>query len=276
MIKLKYLPFFSLVFLLFSCKSVPEDLIMFNDLNHGKDLTGTVINPENDRTTILPENVLRIIVSSGNVIDSKTFEQFNLLPITPIDPSMTRVSNDMTFQTYTVDEKGEIEFPKFGKIKVQGLTHFELEVLLQEKLKEHMSDPVVRVTITRNYIKIFGEVTTPGLFNIENRHNYTIMDVLAQAGGITSIGDKKHVKLIREENGRLESAVLDLTVSDIFTSPYYHVKQNDIIVVDPNSTRQKDAQYGAADNYKLSVISTIISSVSFIASMIMMSIASKK
>jgi polysaccharide export outer membrane protein len=249
---------------------------MFNDLNRGKSLTGTVINSENDRVTILPENVLQIIVSSGNVMDTKTFEQFNLLPITPIDPSMTRVSNDMAFQTYTVDEKGEIEFPKFGKIKVQGLTHFELEALLQEKLKEHMSDPVVRVTITRNYIKIFGEVASPGLFNIENRHNYTIMDALAQAGGITSIGDKKHVKLIREENGRLESAVLDLTVSDIFTSPYYHVKQNDIIVVDPNSTRQKDAQYGAADNYKLSVISTIISSVSFIASMVMMFVVSKK
>jgi polysaccharide export outer membrane protein len=249
---------------------------MFSDLNRGKDLTGTVTNPMNDQATILPENVLRIIVSSGNVMDTKTFEQFNLLPIMPIDPARAQASNDMAFQTYTVDGKGEIEFPKFGKIKVQGLTHFELEARLQEKLKEHMSDPVVRVTITRNYIKIFGEVATPGLFNIENRHSYTILDALAQAGGITPIGDKKHVKLIREENGRLESAVLDLTVSDIFTSPYYHIKQNDIIVVDPNSTRQKDAQYGAADNYKLSVISTIISSVSFIASMIMMFIASKK
>jgi polysaccharide export outer membrane protein len=255
--------------LLFSCKSVPDDLIMFNDLNQGRNLAGTVINTENNKTTILPENVLRIIISSSNLLDTKLFEQFNLLPLTSLDPAMTRISSDMAFQSYVVDEKGEIEYPKFGKIKVQGLTHFELEAFLQEKLKSYMSDPVVRVTIFRNYIKIFGEVVTPGLFGIENRHNYSILDALAQAGGITALGDKKHVKLIREDNGRLESVVLDLTKSDIFSSPYYHIKQNDIIIVDPNSTRQKDAQYGASDNYKLSVISTIIGSVSLVATVLM-------
>ncbi|MDR1633282.1 MAG: polysaccharide export protein [Dysgonamonadaceae bacterium] len=262
MIKVKYLPFVFFVVLLFSCKSVPEDLIMFNDLNRGRNLTGTAINMENSTTTILPGNTLRIIVSSGSVMDTKTYDMFNLLPVTPIDPATTRVSNDMEFQSYTVDENGEIDFPKLGKIKVQGLTHFELEALLQKKLKSYMSDPVVRVSIERNFIKIFGEVQTPGLFSIENRHNYTILEALAQAGGITSFGDKKQVKLIREENGRLESVVLDLTSSDIFTSPYYHLKQNDIIVVDPNAMRRKDAQYGASDNYKLAVISTIIGTLS--------------
>ncbi|GHT54235.1 polysaccharide export outer membrane protein [Bacteroidia bacterium] len=264
--------------LLFSCKSVPDDLIMFSDLNKGRNLAGTLVNMDNDKTTIQPENVLRIIVSSGTVLDSKAYEQFNLLPVTPIDPALTRVSNDMAFQTYTVDERGEIEFPKFGRIKVQGLTHFELEALLQKKLKEkeYMSDPVVRVTITRNYIKVFGEVAVPGLYGIENRNDYTILDALAQAGGITTSGDKKRVKLIREDNGRLESAVLNLTNSDIFTSPYYHIKQNDIIIVDPNNTRRKDAQYGSADNYRLSVISTIIGSVSFITSMVMMFVTSNR
>lgn len=265
MAKLKYLSFVLLMGLLFSCKSIPDDLIMFNDLNQGRSLTGTTVNRENSTTTILPENVLRIVVSSGNIMDTKTYDQFNLLPVMPTTPavsSSSSVSSEMVFQTYTVDEKGEIDFPKFGKIKVQGLTHFELENFLQEKLKPYMSEPKVRVTIRQNYIKIFGEVPTPGLVNIENRHNYTILDALAQAGGITSVGDKKRVKLIREENGRLESVILDLTSSDIFTSPYYYVKQNDIIVVDPNSTRQKDAQYGASDNYRLAVISTIIGTLS--------------
>jgi len=268
MIKSKYLPVFFLLVLLFSCKSIPNDMIMFNDLNNGRNLTGTVVNTENDKPTILPGDGLRIIVSSENIIDTKTFEQFNLLPLTPLDPALIRVSNDMTFQNYTVDENGEIEFPKLGIIKVKGLFYFELEALLQEKLRQYISAPIVRVSIFANYVKIFGEVNLPGIYVIGNRYNYSILDALASAGGITTSGDKKRVKLIREENGRLESAVLDLTTSDIFTSPYYHVKQNDIIVVDPNSTRRKDAQYGSADNYRLSVISTIIGSVSIIASMI--------
>ena len=272
MIKSKYLPFFFLMVILFSCKSVPNDFIMFNDLNNGRSLTGTIINPANEKTTILPGNVLQIIVSSDNVMDTKVFEQFNLLPLTPLDPSITRVSSDMTFQTYTVDETGEIEFPRFGRIKVQGLTHFELEAALQEKLKQYISNPIVRVNITQNWVRIFGEVDTPGLYIIENRFRYSILDALAEAGGITILGDKKRVKLIREENGKLESVVLDLTVSDIFTSPYYYMKPNDIIVVDPNSTRRKDAQYGSADNYRLSVISTIIASISGIVSVLALAI----
>lgn len=270
MLKLKYLPIFFLMVLLLSCKSVSEDLIMFNDLNKGKNLTGTVINPTNDKSVILPGNNLRIIISSGNMLDTKTYEQFNLLPVTPIDPSITRVSNDMAFQTYTVDENGEIEFPKFGKIKVHGLTHFDLESFLQEKLKSHMSDPVVRVTVTRNWIRVFGEVGAPGLYSIENRFRYSILDVLAEAGGITISGDKRRVKLIREENGRLESVILNLTSSDIFTSPYFYLKQNDVIIIDPNSTRRQDAQYGSADNYRLSVISSIIGSISIIVSVVLL------
>lgn len=265
MIKLKYLSFVFLTVLLFACKSVPDDLIMFNDLTQGRSLTGTFVNTENGKTVIRPSNVLRIVVSSGNIMDTKTYDQFNLLPITPSTPTVSSsasISSDMEFQTYTVDEKGEIDFPKFGKIRAQGLTHFELEALLREKLKPHMSDPAVRVSITLNYVKVLGEVEEPGLIEIENRHNYSILDAIAEAGGMTSVGDKKRVKLIREENGRLESVVLDLTSSNVFTSPYYYLKQNDIIVVDINSTRRKDAQYGASDNYKLSVISTIIGALS--------------
>lgn len=263
--KLKYLPFILLMGLLFSCKSVPDDLIMFSDLTQGRSLTGAFVNTENSKTAIRPGNVLRIVVSSGNVMDTKTYDQFNLLPITPSTPTVSSaasISSEMEFQTYTVDEKGEIDFPKFGKIRAQGLTHFELEALLQEKLKPHMSEPTVRVSITLNYVKVLGEVEEPGLIEIENRHNYSILDAIAEAGGMTQVGDRKRVKLIREENGRLESVVLDLTSSDVFTSPYYYLKQNDIIVVDMNSMRRKDAQYGASDNYKLSVISTIIGAVS--------------
>jgi polysaccharide export outer membrane protein len=234
----------------------------------GRNLSGTVINTEIGDAAILPGNTLRIIVSSTNLLDTKEFKQFNLLPLISIDPSITRVSNDMTFQSYKVDEDGYIEFPILGKIKVQGLTHIELETLLQGKLKQYISDPIVKISIGRNWVKVFGEVGAPGLHSIDTKFRYSILDVLAEAGGITSYGDKKRIKLIREENGRLESAMLDLTSSDIFTSPYYYLKPNDIIVVDLNSRRKKDAQYGASDNYKLSIISTIVGSVSIIASMI--------
>jgi len=276
MIKSKYLPFFFLMVLLFSCKSVPDDFIMFNDLNNGRSLNGNAINQENKEPVIIPGNDLQIIVSSSNVLDAQSIKQFNLLPLTPISQTATAVSKDMTFQMYTVNEAGEIEFPVLGIIKVQGLTHFELEARIQEKLKTSIADPVVRVNITQNRVRVLGEVKLPGIYDIENRSRYSILDALAEAGGITMEGDKKRVKLIREEDGKLQSVVLNLTTSDIFMSPYYYMKPNDVIVVDPNSTRKKDAQYGSADNYRLTVISTLIGSVSVIVSMVLLVINNAK
>jgi len=62
--------------------------------------------------------------------------------------------------------------------------------------------------------------------------------------------------------------MLDMTSTDIFSSPYFYLKQKDIIVVDPNHKRLRDSLYGSADNYRLSIISTIIGAVSTIVSII--------
>jgi polysaccharide export outer membrane protein len=251
-----------MLLLLFSCKSVPDDLIMFKDLNNSKMRSEIDLNSTNSEVTIQPYNILRIIVSSGTVRDFDLKEQYNLLPLSSIDPTAARVSSDMEFQQYYVDKNGEIEFPKLGKIKAQGLAYYELEDLLKEQLKEKLSDPFVKVLIHNNRVKVLGEVGAPGVYDIENRQHYSILDAVADAGGITAYGDKKHIKLIREEDGKLQSTLLDLTSSSVFSSQYFYLKQNDVVVVDPNSQRQKDSQYGMSDNYKLSIISTIIGTAS--------------
>ncbi|GHT09207.1 polysaccharide export outer membrane protein [Bacteroidia bacterium] len=256
---------FPIVFL-FSCKSTSNSITYFDDLQSGKPISKIPINTANEDPVILPNNVLLIIVSSANALDTKVLEQFNLVPLTTLDASAGSISSDREIQSYTVDKNGNIFFPILGKIKVQDLTVIELQNLLMKELSAYLTNPIVTIQLSNNRVKVLGEVLHPGFVDIENNRRYSILDAIAFVGDITVFGDKKAVKLFRETDGEMESVVLDLTSSDIFASPYFYLKQNDIIVIDPNKTRKKDSKFGVNDNYKLSVVSTVLSSISLITS----------
>ncbi len=79
---------------------------------------------------------------------------------------------------------------------------------------------------------------------------------------------KATVTVIRECGDSLVYCRLDLTDPAIVSSPYYYLRQNDVVIVDPNAIRQANSRYNQNNSYKLSVISTIVSAVSVIASLV--------
>jgi polysaccharide export outer membrane protein len=251
-----------------SCKSIPKNISYFEDLRTNNKIDSIKLIRDNGMLQILPNNDLTIIVSSSNPLDTKILEQFNLLPLATADPTVIKSSTEMRFQGYTVDENGDIHFPVLGRIHVAGMTFSKLQKFLEERLREWISDPIVNVVISSNRIYVYGEVMTPGPFVLANRQNLSVLEAIAYSGDITPFGNKKDVLVMRENNGIVEYASLDLTSTAVFSSPYFYLKQNDIIIVDPNNTRKKDTLYGNADSYRLSVISTIMGTVSLIASAI--------
>jgi polysaccharide export outer membrane protein len=266
--KYKYILLLFPIVFLFSCKSTQNSITYFDNLKQGSPVSEIPINTLNEDPVILPNNVLLIIVSSANAVDTKVLEQFNLVPLTSFDTNTGSISSDREIQSYTVDKNGDIFFPVLGKIKVQNLTVIELQNMLMKELSDYLVSPIVTVQLSNNRIKVLGEVLHPGFVDIANDRRYSILDAIAFVGDITVFGDKKAVKLFRETDGKMESVLLDLTSTDIFSSPYFYMKQNDIIVVDPNNTRKKDSRFGVNDNYKLSVISTVLGSISLITSTI--------
>ncbi len=101
-----------------------------------------------------------------------------------------------------------------------------------------------------------------------NANRYTILDALADAGDMTPYGERQDVLLIREENGNQKRVLLDITSSDLLTSEYYYLQPNDYIYVKPNKVREGNAKYDSNKSYKLSMISTVVSASSVIASLI--------
>jgi polysaccharide export outer membrane protein len=95
-----------------------------------------------------------------------------------------------------------------------------------------------------------------------------VLDALTAAGDLTEYGERTNVLIIREENGKRTAHRLDLTSSDVLTSPYFYLQQNDYVYVTPNKIRQDNSKYNQNNAFKLSVTSTIVSGCSVIASLI--------
>ena len=173
----------------------------------------------------------------------------------------------MQNQTYVVNSDGDIYFPVLGKIHVSGMTTEQLQAYLTERISHDVEDPVVNVRIANFEVVVGGEVKSPKKIRV-NRNRYSVLDALGDAGDPTEYGERSNVLLVREENGRREYHRLNLNSSDILSSPYFYLQQNDYIYVEPNAVRQANSKYNQHNSFKLSVISTIVSASSVVASLV--------
>ena len=208
---------------------------------------------------IMPKDVLCITV---NTTDPKAATPFNLTVQTPLNAALTNISTTTqpTMQQYLVNNKGEIDFPVIGRLAVGGLTKNEAEDLIRERLKPYLKEsPIVTVRMANYKISVLGEVARPGSFTIGNE-KVNVLEALAMAGDMTIYGVSDNVKLIREDvNGKRKIINLNLNNAGIVTSPYYYLKQNDIIYVTPNKTKAKNSDIGNSTTLWVSSISILVS-----------------
>ena len=141
---------------------------------------------------------------------------------------------------------------------------------LAEKLKKEISvyakSPLVTVKIQNFKISVMGEVNTPGTQIVSNER-ISILDAISLAGDLTIYGERTNVLLIRENNGKKEYHRFDLTSSEVLTSPFFYLQQNDIVYVEPNKARKSNSRYSQSSQFNISVASTIVSAISVIASL---------
>lgn len=147
-------------------------------------------------------------------------------------------------QGYLVAQDGTITFPVLGSIKVAGLSPTEVQNLISKKLEDddYVKEPTVSVRVVNNKVTVLGEVRSPGTYGFDEQ-NISLNQAIGYAGDLTINGVRKDVVLIREINGVRTYIKLDLTSSKWFNGPYYFVKQNDVIIVNPNGPKVMTAGY---------------------------------
>jgi polysaccharide export outer membrane protein len=168
----------------------------------------------------------------------------------------------LKLQGYLVSIEGTISFPVLGKIIVKGKTTSEIEDYLKELLESsgQIKNPSVIVRVINSKFTILGEVKSPGTYDFTEQ-NITLLQAIGYAGDLAIGGKRKEVLLIREENGIRQQTTIDLTSTKWFDSPYYFVKQNDIIYVNPSGPVIKSAGYIGNLGTFLSVFSLALSTV---------------
>ena len=217
---------------------------------------------------IMPKDLLSITI---NTSDPQAAAPFNLTVQTPLNAALANISSTSqpSLQQYLVNNKGEIDFPVIGTLQVGGLTKDEAEDLIRERLKPYLKEePIVTVRMANYKISVLGEVARPGSFTISNE-KVNVLEALAMAGDMTIYGVRDDVKLIREDiNGRREIINLNLNNAEIVTSPYYYLKQNDILYVTPNETKAKNSDIGNSTTLWFSATSILVSIASLLVNIL--------
>lgn len=250
-------------------------------------LSGTIVSCSTQKTSLpyfvnLSETVTEP-VTVGEFAPKVEPDDELLIVVTSVEPAATALYNlpftnpalrDDVYksttpqqQTYIVDSEGNINFPVLGKVHVEGETVEQIQHKLTELISKDVEDPLVTVSLINFRVVIAGEVHSPRSVRVY-RSRYSLLDALADAGDLTEYGERSNVLLVREENGERKFIRFDLNSAETLTSPYFFLKQNDYIYVQPNQIRQENSKYNQNNAYKLTVTSTVVSAASVIASLI--------
>ena len=139
---------------------------------------------------------------------------------------------------YLVNAQGMIQFPILGNIKAAGLTKEQLKQDITKKLlaKQLSTDPIVNIRFLNFHVTVIGEVKNPNVFSVPNE-KISLLEAIGLAGDLTIYAKRENVLIIREENEVKTFKRLNLNSNELLSSPYYYLKSNDVIYVEPNKTR---------------------------------------
>lgn len=182
------------------------------------------IRPDEEQK-IAPNDILGISVTSLN-------------PTADINFNNSSPSNFTSTPGYLVDQDGNIQFPFLGKLKVADITKKQLTENLRTSLidKKLLVDPVVTIRYLNFRVTVLGEVLKPTVVTVPNE-KISLLEALGMAGDLTIFARRDNVTLIRDEDGKRLIKRINLNNGELFNSPYYYLKSNDIIYVEPNKTK---------------------------------------
>ena len=134
-----------------------------------------------------------------------------------------------------VNTEGEIEFAVLGNIKVAGLTIFQAEDSIQVIAAKFIPNVIVRVRMLNFRFTVLGEVNGEKTV-ISATTRLTMMEAVGQAGGLSELADRSHVKVIRQNGNNAEIFYVNLLKEEYLESPYYYIQQNDVLIVPRSKT----------------------------------------
>lgn len=263
--KINKLHIIALCCFLFASCATRKQIVYFQDAVNSDSAKIALESPE---VRFRPDDKISIVVSCR---DPEIANMFNLPYTTRYVGSQTLTSassGNQGLMCYTIDPEGYIDFPELGKLKVAGMTRYEVAAFVKGQLigRNLIQNPVVTVEFANLQFSVIGEVKSPGRYNI-NRDKVTILDALSMAGDMTINGKRKEVMVMRADTlGNVMTYTVDFTSLDsVKNSPVFYLAQNDLVYVEPSKKRTRESEASGNTFSTPSFWISIISALSTIA-----------
>jgi polysaccharide export outer membrane protein len=243
--------FFSFFLITFTSCSVKKDLLYLN-VPHSSDASKF----DWSEVYIQPNDIVSIKITADNP------EMAIAYNIMPTQQNVSAQTNSLLLQGYLVTNEGTVNIPILGIQNISGLTLDDAEKQIQNALTSngYLKNPVVVCRLVNAKVTILGEVRAPGTYTFYE-NNLTLLQALGLAGDLTINGVRKKITIIRTEKGKQSYGTIDLTKDDWFKSPFYFVKPNDVIIIDPNTAKIKSAGVISNPGNLISLFSVLLSSI---------------
>lgn len=239
--------------------SSKRELSYFKDLPADQGFKTAITNAYSPE--IQAGDLLSISVSSLDAASNILFNTGAMQQSGDLRNRDQNAGTNLNKEGYLVGEEGNINFPIIGQIALGGLSLKEAHQKMEEELVRYVKDPIVNVRFLNFKITVIGEVQKPTTFTIPN-DRINVLEALGMAGDMTPYGKRNNVLVIREENGERNLVRLDFNSKEVFSSPYFYLKQNDIVYVEPGALKDPSG------DRTLRIISTVATVVTATALMI--------
>ncbi len=244
-----------------SCGSVKlSEMTMFENV------TPSVKDIRNQVTLVIQaDDILDIQVASENPETVIAFQQIS-------QNNANGVSGEVgvralgTRDGYRVDDEGNIYLPFVGKVEAAGKSILELRRNITDRLVQFIPDASVQVRFVNFRVTLMGEVTRPDVYTIPNER-LTILEAIGMAGDFTPYAVRNSVLIIRQRNDRQEFVRINTQDKTLFESPYFYLKPNDIIYVEPLKAKQYATQGDALSRYNFILVPFVSLATVFITAL---------
>lgn len=209
------------------------------------------------KNTLQPNDILSIAISA---LVPETAVAYNKQAASISSGSQQVTSVEvLKLQSYLVKNDGTIKLPVLGEISTLGKTVQDLETDIYNLLVtgNHLVEPSVDIRLLNAKVTVLGEVKMPGTYTFTEQA-ISIPQALGYAGDLTITGKRKDVLLIREIDGKRVVHTLDLTRTNWINDDNYYVRPNDVLIVNPNTTKVKTAGFLGNFSSLIGVISLLI------------------
>lgn len=237
-----------LVASLFSCRT-SKQLAYLQDLSDTTRIQQVRIAAASP-ILLQPDDQIQVSISSL-VPEATTL--FNMM-----GTAITTGTNSQILQNvYTVTKDGNVTLAVVGDVHIAGLSIEEAKEKIKSVVVEYLKDAVVNVSLMNFRITVIGEVTKPSTLQVAGE-KINVLEALGLAGDLTVYGKRTTVKVIRKAGDKVEVGHLNLNNSKMMRSPFYNLKQNDIVYVEP--VRRK----GLLAETSMGILPTVLSLASVV------------